>query len=33
MAEVEQLDVKITDAQTVIDNTTKRKNAILATFL
>ena len=32
-AEVEQLEVKITEAQTVIDNATERKNSILARYL
>ena len=33
VAEVEQLEAKITEAQTVIDNATERKNAILAKYL
>ena len=32
-AEVEQLEAKITDAQTVIDNATERKNSILTKYL
>ena len=32
-AEIEQLEVKITKAQAVIDNATERKNAILAKYL
>ena len=33
VGEVEQLEAKITQAQTVIDNATERKNAILAKYL
>ena len=32
-AEVEQLEVKITEAQAVLDNATERKNAILTKYL
>ena len=32
-AKIEQLEVKITKAQAVIDNATERKNAILAKYL
>ena len=33
VAEVEQLEAKITEAQTVLDNATDRKNTILTTYL
>ncbi len=33
MAEVQQLEAKIADAQTVIDKATEQKNAILTKYL